>query len=387
MSLSSFDTRPPRAARGEGARLRRASARTLVPAGAAVTLAGALAACASHQVATDGGALDGALDGGRPDLGRPDGAPLDGPTCRPAVLDGAPELICPARIRAGEPAFVQVRSWHSGCCSSGELRATPLALDSSTVQLVLEGTVCDCCDECTCLGPRLEATVRLEAPPVGTVDVIAGSSRCTILVEPAGACRPLRVDELRAPRVRLPGQSFGFVARGDSGSCGCSPRLDEAGPGDFRVELCGCCDACDCVDPPVEVAHLGEWPRDTLKVNEATVDLTVGGECRDPAPDMAYTVAAPSWAARRVGPALWMLHAVGTSPYAECCGPRSAVEVTRAGPREFRASLRDCTPPCRCAGPPGRLEAWAPLGELAPGRYSVRLPGGRELSFDAFPPD
>jgi hypothetical protein len=102
---------------------------------------------------------------------------------------------------------------------------------------------------------------------------------------------------------------------------------------------------------------------------------------------MAYTVAAPSWAARRVGPALWMLHAVGTSPYAECCGPRSAVEVTRAGPREFRASLRDCTPPCRCAGPPGRLEAWAPLGELAPGRYSVRLPGGRELSFDAFPPD
>jgi hypothetical protein len=340
----------------------------------ATLLSVAVVGCAKHGVASDGGASDGAPF---------DGAPLDGPSCRPARLDGVPELLCPDRVLAGEPAYVRVAVWHSGCCNRGELRVTPVARDATTFELALEGTVCECCAGCTCLGPRLETTVRLDGLSVGVNRVVAGSSSCSIVVEDAAACHLVRLTDLRVPRMQLPGQAFAFVARGDSGSCGCTPRLVEERSGAFRAEACDCCEVCDCIDPPFEYGHAGPWPSGALRVNEETVELGASADgCGEPAGrTTSYEVVGPDPHAHRTGPALWMLHGTGASPSAECCGPRSAIEVTRTGPREFRASLRDCTPPCRCAGPPARLEAWAPLGELDPGRYTLRFPDGSSTVF------
>ena len=320
----------------------------------------------------DGGAV---LDAGRPVDATPgsDG----GSECVPVSVS-TPALACPASVAVGETAVVRVTGAHDGCCSSGMLVATVSSFASHVHELELGGSVCDCCELCPCVGPTLTTDVALDGLAPGTHTVRAGEASCTFDVLALGACRPLPVDEVRAPEVLFPGQTFGLTAWAASAGCGCMPGLTPSASG-FDAQLCDCCDMCDCVDQPYEVGHLGAPPAASpFEVGGVTVEVERRelASCREV--EAALEVVPPRDDVRRGGPAIWWVRMRGESPYAECCGALAGIERSASG-REHRVALRDCTPACRCAGPPAQLDAWLPLGELEPGTHRVIAPGAEAI--------
>ncbi|MBX3245899.1 MAG: hypothetical protein KF901_01815 [Myxococcales bacterium] len=319
---------------------------------------------------------DAAIDGGpTPDAPWPIDA---GPGCEPIrVVSSA--LACPSQATVGEPVTVQVTATHGGCCRGGELIPRVTSPTPFTRSIALDGYVCECCAECLCLGPILERDVTLHDLPVGRTTVRAGDASCVIEVVDAGECAPMGVDDLRMPRVLFPRSTFGFTGRSNTSGCSCNPRLT-SGPLGYAAELCDCCELCDCIDPPYEVSYFGAPPGGALVLDGARYDIDRRSADSCPPVEARLELVPPDESVLRDGPAIWWLRLRGESPYADCCGPSAGVDVTSSGANEWRVQLRDCTPPCRCAGPPAQLDAWMPLGPLAPGGYLVRY-GASELSF------
>lgn len=314
-----------------------------------------------------------------------DAGPVDAPwggdvgtVCEPLRLVSS-SLDCPSQATLGELVTVRVMATHGGCCAGGELVPRVSSPSPHSRAIALEGYVCDCCVECLCLGPILERDVPLHDLPLGRTTVRAGEASCTIEVVEAGECVPMGVDELRMPRVVFPRTPFGFTGRRETTGCSCSPRLS-SGPLGYSAELCGCCELCDCIDPPYEVAYFGPPPGDAVILDGVRheLDRRPAASCMPVAARLE--IVPPDDGVLRDGPAIWWTRLRGESPYADCCGPHAGVDVITSGPNEWRVQLRDCTPACRCAGPPAQLDVWLPLGPLAPGGYVIRH-GTTELTF------
>lgn len=311
--------------------------------------------------------------------GEPDGdgglrVDAAGPTCVPVNVT-LPTLDCPVQVRLGEPVVIGIRGAHGGCCASGTLEPV-LHLGPRQHWVRLDGTACDCCELCPCIGPTLETEIVLEGLEPGTHTLFAQGAICSFEVLPV-TCEPIEVRELRAPSVLFGGQSYGFAAWADSAGCSCTPGLRWRGDG-YEASVCGCCEGCECVDPAYELSWLGPAPEErVLRVGdfERRIDDRNLTSC-PPVDGARLEVVAPRDDVIRDGPALWWVRMQGQSMYADCCGALGGIETPPSAPFEHRVVLRDCTFPCRCAGPPGQLDAWFPLGAFAPGEHRVVAPGG-----------
>lgn len=311
--------------------------------------------------------------------------PDAGSECVPLSIT-MPALACPGPVPLGEGAVVRVSGAHGGCCSRGTLEATVRSPGSHQHELELGGTACECCELCPCIGPTLETEVTLEGLAVGTHVVRAGAASCSFEVVEV-PCAPIEVGEVRAPAVLFEGQTFALSAWAPSSSCSCEPRL-AATTGGFDASVCGCCDACECIDPTYELSYAGELPGASFEVGGVTVEV----ERRETSSCVSLGVPAeggvevfpPRADVRRSGPPIWWVRLRNESAYPACCGPLAGIETAASAENEHRLILRDCTSPCRCAGPPGQLEAWIPLVDLAPGEHRVvaaGADGGEVVSF------
>lgn len=298
-----------------------------------------------------------------------DGAPT---TCEPLRPLGTTLTCPPGTVAASQPVRVLLETTHQGCCSSGALRVTPRSTSRFEHELLLGGEVCECCEGCLCLGPTLTEEVDLGTLPVGEHTIRAGDARCVVVVDER-SCEPMALDTLLAPSVLFPGQELAFTASSERTSCSCEPTLVPSDTG-FDAQLCNCCHECECVDPPYEVAYQGRDRLDGFDLNGERHEVALRALDACPAVAGSFEIVPPAENVRRFGPALHWVHFRGQSRYAECCGPLAGIMLEATSPTRWSIELRDCTSPCRCAGPPAMLDAWLPLGELAPGEYIVVAP-------------
>jgi hypothetical protein len=221
--------------------------------------------------------------------------------------------------------------------------------------------------------------VSLGRLPPGSYTIDVGREpACSFVVEPAGECRGATADETRMPSVIYTDQQLAVtLLERRGGSCGCSPRVsDGGGTLDFRMELCGCCDACDCVDPGYEASRevgplMSGFYEVVIPHGVARVQVVEPGSCR-PLPITSATVIGPDEMLRQGGPLLWWARVVGAE--ARCCAaPAPAVEQGTGPMGEIVLSLATCVrEDCECEpGPADPLETWHSMGELGPGTYTL----------------
>ncbi|HJK90636.1 MAG TPA: hypothetical protein RMH85_30110 [Polyangiaceae bacterium LLY-WYZ-15_(1-7)] len=325
------------------------------------------------------------------------GEPIDaGPGCdeEPGVLW---EVSCPDLVVAAERAVIQVQHGVDGCCARGEGRLEVARVGDRLHALRSSWLACDCCEGCECLGPAEETAVDLGLLPVGLHTVVGPDGDeplCTFEVvapPPPTECAPMQIDELRAPDVVFEGQGFAFSAlQHERTSCSCSPRLRvPLDAGEFRADLCECCEACLCIDPGYEVGFedaaapaLGEL---VIGDTRHPVQTRSPDECT-PVEPTGLRVVPPAPGYLRDGPGLWW--AVVSGMQRVCCvepvgGVREALVSPGPDtpPNTRTLSLHACTlEDCECIGAPAPFDAWHPLGELAPGGYSIRA-GTQRVDF------
>lgn len=302
--------------------------------------------------------------------------PVDGESPRPDVgpgcraLDGVVESITCELAPSGE-GLVHVRTMPTLCCGSG----TPTVTARGTT-LEVSWIACDCCEGCRCIGPIQDVTVSLGVLGPGTHVVTAGGATCTLEGVTPPMCRPGDAEEVRHAQVLYPDQPVAATVVSDRGTgCDCDPRV--VGPDDWRLELCGCCDECDCIDGGYEASFVGP----PLALGEhsiviphgvATISVHAREDCR-PLEARGLRIVVPSPSRVIGGPRL--VWAVVSGAEALCCAtPAPAVDSTGIGPMgEIVLSLASCvTADCFCE-PPGEIpfEAWHSLGELSPGTHTV----------------
>ncbi|MDQ3033143.1 MAG: hypothetical protein M3Y87_12055 [Myxococcota bacterium] len=317
-------------------------------------------------------ALSGCFDshGMQPDPG----AGADGGMCLelPATVSS---IRCDAA--PGAESSVTISTSPSRCCSTGT--ATPMLRRSGDAfDVELTWNACDCCEGCRCVGPVEEVRVSLGVLEPGVYTVRSHGSSCTLAITTPPMCRSVSADETRVPRVLFDDQPLAAtLIERDEVSCSCTPaaRLQRSPELALGMELCECCDECDCIDGGYEASVVSDvLPVGThtlsLPRGPHTVQVTTRDRCRALAPT-GLRIVAPGPLVR-AGPAIHWAVISGTERL--CCMPPAPAVDEGIGPAGERAlSLRTCVESdCECIGAEVPFEAWHPLIDLAPGTHVVR---------------
>ncbi|HJL18563.1 MAG TPA: hypothetical protein RMH99_23080 [Sandaracinaceae bacterium LLY-WYZ-13_1] len=310
-----------------------------------------------------------------------DAGTLDaGPGCAPRATD-IRIVECPSSpVLAGDAVEVPVDHGVAGCCDAHSPRVD-VSHDDETHTITAEWTVCSCCAECDCVGPRETERVSLGALEPGTHTIRAGASTCTVEVLEAATCEPTATEIRQAPTVLFDDQPMGATMRAvETPGCGCMPRVREV-PDAVELALCNCCEECLCIDAGYE----GGWTTEPHPVGEHT--FFVGGNALDvrvverdrchPTEATGLEVVGPDPHLDQAGEELWWAVVRGTETLC-CVPPAPAVEHEREG-GAFDLSVHSCVElDCACVGEPVDYEAAHLLGELEPGTYTVRIDGFEE---------
>ena len=192
----------------------------------------------------------------------------------------------------------------------------------------------------------------------------------------AGMCHTVDADEVRAAAIVIGEQRLTVAIRKTTpGGCDCTPRAHEV-PDAVLLELCDCCEECDCIDPGYEVGYSAN----PLPVGEhrvffggVPVDVRVAdpGTCR-PMEATDIEIVPPDPGLIHGGGDVWWARVHGFETVC-CVDPAPAVSHRRSG-STFDLTVHSCnTADCDCIGMPEAYAAWHPLGPLPPGTYTVRV--------------
>lgn len=315
--------------------------------------------------------------------GRDAGATVDAEVMCELFDASVTSLVCPRVVGAGSIATVFVTSTPRACCSSGTVR-TSVASTGTSHTVTLAWDACDCCEECDCRAPLEEVSVALGLLPVGLHRVDAHGQSCSFEVvaplPPGERCDPpFAGTDFRAPAHLFEGQPYPVTLTSEPASgCSCSPRV--AGDAtSFALELCDCCDECECVDSGYQASAV----RDPLPLGAHAIVFPHGAgsvtvhdraACRS-IEATAVTIVPPRRDLILGGPALTWARVEGED-WVCCATPQAVVEqADTTGPGGIALMLSSCVyEDCDCVpGAPTATSAWFSLGELAPGAYSVRV--------------
>ena len=309
--------------------------------------------------------------------------PIDGGTSCDTYDGLVAELRCvPPSPSSGVPT-IELVTHPSECCATGSVSARPSWSSEWTFDIDVVWTACDCCFGCGCIGPMEETRVELPVLPPGTYTVRAGGQACELVVpEVITDCRGADADLLMPEHV-LEGQAIPItLTEEDVLSCGCAPGVALAGvDGRFALglELCECCEECECVDPGYQASRilepppLGQYSFVRAGGSEASLVVHPAAACRVIEP-LSVEVEAPRDDLYTSGPRLHWLRVRGEEWV--CCAPTAGVlEPLPAGEHDLAFALRSCVEidcDCEPAGPTP-LEARFALADLAPGRYVIQI--------------
>lgn len=308
-----------------------------------------------------------------------DPPPFDGGGAVCLELEGsALSMVCPPTGIEGSFATVTIDSAPSQCCSSGAVSSRVFG-GGGDWNVSMSWTACECCAGCRCVGPIQTFAVEVGPLVAGANVVDAGGTRCVIEGQPALECRGVGGTDFRAPRHLIEGQELSATLTSFDGlSCGCTPSVNVEGEYSFSMELCGCCDECDCIDggyqssvvldPPSLGGHMVVIPHgvtDVVVHERATCSET---------PATSVSVVGPSSELIVTGPRLWWAQ-VRSEAWVCCAQPAPAVERIGAGGRAIELRALSCVQEdCLCDPPaPVPAEAWFSLGELSAGDYTLTV--------------
>lgn len=311
----------------------------------------------------------------------PDAGPLvDAPVMCELRAASVLELSCPSVVVAGTAATITVTTAPVACCSSGTVRSR-VRRAGTTHTVSLEWDACDCCEGCRCIGPIEEVTVGLGELEAGSHRVEVHGSTCVIeALPPTGVeCGPpFASTEFLAPRHLYEGQEYPVTLTSEpASSCSCTPRVTGAETLSYALELCDCCDACECIDPGYQASHVrAPLPIGTHLVGfphgSGEVTVHAYAECR-PIDVTNVVVVPPRRDLVTSGPALtWV--AVEGEEWLCCAEPAPVVDQLDTTEPGIALRLSSCVnEDCDCVPTsPTTARAWYSLGELPAGTYSLR---------------
>jgi hypothetical protein len=210
----------------------------------------------------------------------------------------------------------------------------------------------------------------------GTYTVRSEGSSCNLLVSRPDACRATDVDEVRAPTVLFDDQPLAMtLIERDASSCSCRPRavLESF---ELELEICDCCDACECIDRGYEASIVTTTPpvgshTFTTPLGARAITVVTRDQCY-PLEPTALRIVQPDPDLRSSGPAIhW---AVVSGVERLCCAPPAPAVDQGVGPAgQISLALRTCVQAdCNCIGEDVEFEAWHPLVALGSGSHVVR---------------
>lgn len=290
-------------------------------------------------------------------------------------------LECPATVIAGEPASVTISTSPAACCGSGTIRPT-YRNEGGVHRISIEWDACECCETCRCVGPIDDVVVQTDPLDEGVHTVDVDGTTCTVEAIALADCRsPTSSTNFRAPLHLLEGQSYPTTLTSEpSASCACNPVVVGADTLGYSLQLCGCCDLCDCIDPGYQASYV----RDALPVGDHAVGIPHGesqvtvhprAECYEIDPT-GLTIEPPRTDLVQGGPALFWARITGEE-WTCCAVPTPVVERLDTTDGSIALTLMSCvTIDCDCepTGPTG-TSTWFSLGELRSGTHRIRLGG------------
>jgi hypothetical protein len=283
---------------------------------------------------------------------------------------------------------LEVEHGVGGCCSAREPRVEVTSAGPYEHHVETSWEVCSCCAECECLGPHETRSITIGPLAGGRHVIEGGGTSCVVQVgtihpppPPPPLCDPFAATEVRGATVLYPDQPLGVTVRSldARGRCGCRPALRDQGPGLVGLELCDCCEDCDCIDfgyeagwmsdpRPVGAHHLafGGVAHDVLVVRPESCAPRVAG---------GLDIVGPEADLAQGGRPLWWAYVRGTEMLC-CAEPAPAIRHERGPDGSFDLELASCVmADCACVGSPVPYGAWHLLGELTRGSYVVRIDG------------
>lgn len=305
---------------------------------------------------------------------RSDGGSADASTCE-ALPASVAMLEC--EVDAAGRALARITSSPTRCCSSGTVTPSVRA-GAGVVDVDLAWSACDCCALCRCIGPIETIDVPLGELAPGTWTVRAGGASCTLTIDAPLACRATPVERYLLAEILFDDQALAVTARAPSGGCGCAPRFASSDPAmpDLSLELCGCCEECECIDGGYEVGYLGAtFPVGTHELATApgatSFEVVSRDACR-PMEPTAIVVVSPDPSLRQAGPRIDWIVLEGVERV--CCVPPQAAIDRGIGPAgEIALTMYDCVrADCDCVGTEQPVRALHALVDLPPGRHTVR---------------
>lgn len=200
----------------------------------------------------------------------------------------------------------------------------------------------------------------------------------------ASTCSVANATETRMPRFLHEGQPFAATIHAISGECGCTAAIPPIlFSHSLRMELCSCCQACDCVGGSYEASIDSV----SLPVGSTTLSIPHGSASVVvvPATTVEHSVVVtnlrvvgPDHASPGGGPPLWWVEVTGTD--ALCCAtPMPLVDVDPMA-NHFTsgialAATSAAQDPCACLGRPMPFTAWHSLGVLPADHYTLTING------------
>lgn len=265
-----------------------------------------------------------------------------------------PSFSCPPSWLPHDAVVtLEVEHGIADCCSARAPQVEVTSTGPYSHRVESSWEVCSCCAECECLGPRETRSVTLGPLAAGRHVIEHGDTSCVVEVgtgppPPPPACEPFRASEVRGPAILYPDQPLAVTVRSldAAGHCGCQPVLSDPGiPGIVDVELCACCQDCDCIDLGYEAG----WMSDPRPVGEHHFNFgSVGYDVRVVPPESCsprtaegLTIVGPDPALRQGDRALWWAYVRGTETLC-CVEPAPAIRHERGPDGGFDLELASC---------------------------------------------
>ncbi len=291
------------------------------------------------------------------------------------------ELTCPSVVVAGGAPTIHVQSSPTACCSSGTLRRQVETVGRRHL-VALEWDACECCEACRCVGPIEDVSITLPVvSELGTHTVEASGVTCTfeVLAPTPSECGPAPGGGgFRAPAHLLEGQPYPVTLTSEPGfGCDCDPRVTGAADLSYGLELCECCNECDCIDggyqagdvhPPLPIGrHSVGFPH-----GGGHVDVHPRAECTE-IRAVGVAIEGPRLDLVQGGQRLWWARVTGEAVVC-CVTPEPVVEQLDTTDGSIGLGLLSChREDCDCVGSPVETSAWFSLGELRSGAHQVRV--------------
>jgi hypothetical protein len=228
-------------------------------------------------------------------------------------------------------------------------------------------------------GPERDGSVADSRPPPPPPPPVDSGGPDAV---PPPMCRPSGVTEVRVREVvtELELVTVTAIERG-GGSCGCTPELVWDGALGHSLELCGCCDACDCIDPGYEASTIFYGPAEgdytiTVAGTERALAVRPLSRCgATPPTPTAIRIVPPDPTLVLGGDRVWWA-AITAEEWLCCAAPLPLVSPSVSLPeRTIDLTLRSCVElDCECVPKaPTTFETWMPLGILPPGSWTLTL--------------